>query len=165
VPPFDFLFTELPAEKYNAAVPKMRKVAKTHLEVFHKYTQFLDGLEIGADLLQARNIERTDRASPSILSLSAGLPNIVFRSSQDGLGLSDRHQSGIQVGYQVIGFRQGKEPVMFLIVAMGHEELQDTEVRPKYYGSFSTPVWTPATEGGRGQSFHWRTLRQEREMA
>lgn len=128
MPPFDFLFAELPAEKDDAAVSKMGKIAKPHLEVFHEDTHFLDGVQVGADLLQARYIERTDGTSASILGPGAGFPNILFRSSQYGLGLSDRRQSGIQLRDQVIRLRQGKEAVMFLIVTLGHRRLRQSQI-------------------------------------
>jgi hypothetical protein len=83
----------------------MGKVTQTHFEVFHEHTHFMNGLQVGADLLQARYIEWTDSAPATILCLSAGFPNILFGSGKDGLRLSDRSQSGIQLRDQMIGLR------------------------------------------------------------
>ena len=56
VPPFDLCFAVFPAEKDDTAISKMGEVAETEINVLDENAHFLDGLEIGTDLVQARYI-------------------------------------------------------------------------------------------------------------
>jgi hypothetical protein len=51
MPPFDFRFTELPAEKHDAAFPEVREVAESEIEILDQHSHLLDGLNVRADLM------------------------------------------------------------------------------------------------------------------
>ena len=89
MPPFYFLFPELPAEEYNATITEVREVAKPHVQIFDEDPHFLNGLEVGADLMEARNVQRAYSTSPAIRRLSAGFSDVIHGSGQHRLGLAD----------------------------------------------------------------------------
>ena len=128
MPPFYFLFPELPAEEYNATITEVREVAKPHVQIFDEDPHFLNGLEVGADLMEARNVQRAYPASAAIRRLSARFSNIVHRTGQYSLGLADGGKSGVQLRDQVIGLRQSKKPAMFLVVVGGHGSFLEGDV-------------------------------------
>ena len=56
MPPFDFWLAVFPAQKYDTAVSQVRKIAETEIDVFDENAQFLNGLQILTDLVQAGDI-------------------------------------------------------------------------------------------------------------
>ena len=95
MPPFYFLLTELPAEKHDPAFPEVGEVTKSEIEVLDQYSHLLDGLNIRADLMQAGQVEWTNRASTTIFCPCAGTTDVVLGACQDRFGLTDGCKAGL----------------------------------------------------------------------
>jgi hypothetical protein len=87
MPPLDLIFAELPTEIDDASMTEMGKVTQPDINVLNEHTEFVDCLQICTDLLQARNVQVTDRTTAAIWSLGTGLLNLQFCLEEDRLGL------------------------------------------------------------------------------
>src|SRR5574341_1202869 len=162
MPPPDLIFAELPAEIDDASVTQMGKVAEPDIHVLDEHAEFVNGLQVRTNLLQARDIQMTDRTATAILSLRAGFLNFPLRLNQDGLGLLDRSKPRIKLRNQVIGF--GDSECAFVFFAVRHagprcvlplahpsSGLQPTEpiertVCPRWWGQISLFTASAARE-------------------
>ena len=71
-------------------------------------------------MMEARNVQRAYPASAAIRRLSTRFSDIVHCTGQYSLGLADGGKSGVQLRNQMVGFRDSKQPVMFLVVFGAH---------------------------------------------
>ena len=111
----------LPAEIDHSAVTKMGKVTEAEIQVLHQDAEFLNRLKIRSDLLKTRNIQMPNGTATAILSSCAGFLDIFFRAGQDGLGLLNGCQLGIELGDEAIGLGQCKYSlVLFVFIVVRH---------------------------------------------
>ena len=121
MPPANFLFSELPAEIDYSTITKMGKVTEAEIQVLHQDAEFLNRLKIRTDLLKTRNIQVSNGTATAILSPCAGFLDIFFRAGQDGLGLLNGCQIGIELGDEAIGLGYCKcSLVLFVFVVVRH---------------------------------------------
>ena len=106
MPPANFLFSELPAEIDHSPVTKMGKVTEAEIQVLHQDAELLNRSNIRTDLLKTQDIQVPNGTATAILSPCAGFLDIFFGAGQDGLGLLNRCQLGIELGDEVIGLGQ-----------------------------------------------------------
>ena len=90
MPPPDLIFPELPTKIDHTSIAKMRKVTQPDIHVLDEHAEFVNCLQICADLLQAYYIQVTDRTTAAVLSLGAGSPNLLLCLEEERLGLLDR---------------------------------------------------------------------------
>ena len=102
----------------------MGKVTEAEIQVLHQDAEFLNGLKIRTDLLQPQNIEVANRTASTIFGLGAGFLDIFFGAGQDGFGLLNRCQLGIELGDEAIRLGQCKYPfVLSVFVVVRHSML------------------------------------------
>jgi hypothetical protein len=141
MPPANFLLSKLPAEIDHSTVTKMGKVTEAKIQVLYQNAKFLNRLKIRTDLLKPRYVEVSNGTATAKLGLGAGFLGIFFRACQDGLGLLNRYQLGIELGDEAIGLRQCKYSLVLCVFVVVRQGLL-----PRI-SSFSTPLFCTATVG------------------
>jgi hypothetical protein len=64
VPPAYFFLAELPAQIDDSTIADMRKIAQSKIDIFDDDSQFVDCMEVRADVLEALDVMDANRRSP-----------------------------------------------------------------------------------------------------
>jgi hypothetical protein len=124
MPPVNFFFPELPAEINDAPVTQVRKVAEALVDIFDEDAQFVDGLEVVTDLLETADVVGSQRGASTPVRLGRGSTNLVTRLEQDGLALLDVREVGLQLGNELVGFKEREDAFRRVVILVAcHEPL------------------------------------------
>jgi hypothetical protein len=118
VPPTYFFLADFPAQVHDSSVAHMGEVAEAQIDVFHQDAEFLDGLKIGADTLEACDVVGSHRCASSQTGLSGRFPNFIPRADQHGFAPLHLRQVGLELRDQLVGLEEGKHPfgAAFIII-------------------------------------------------
>ena len=89
VPPADFFLAQFPAQVDDSTLTDMREVAQPKIDVLYHDSQLMDGVEVGADVLEAFHVGYTRWCPASKTRVGRCFAHLLAGSHQDGLTFPD----------------------------------------------------------------------------
>jgi hypothetical protein len=108
VPPADFFLAQFPAQINDSTITDMRKVTQPKINVLNNDPQFMDGMEVDADVLEAFHVGCANWCSASVTGIGRCLAHLLAGAHKDGFAFPDGRQMQLELGNQLIGFVERK---------------------------------------------------------